>query len=288
MATRISTIRIFMEYLPVSWVLIRCSFRFIWLEYKWLKSFHLKLHKISNRQFGMQDAIISAQLCRTEKHRLQPYERHDEGFIFSQFVFVFFISLHCSHQLLLCANEYICYIYFPIFLTHGRMNKMLSVRFYFSSVCANSVTYCAYTEEDVESRETLWWRQQLQRQYASVRGTKKRHREREEMWACIVCLPHIRWQSARTRTQFVELGGEQSTQRLCMWCRTRIGCVSFLVRYVLKKLCRLLDCCSQINSVVLKRISTVTNGKESRYKQRGNETLYCFLFTSYTSHTCQR
>lgn len=56
-----------------------------------------------------------------------------------------------------------------------------------------------------------------------------------------------------------------------------------------KSFCRLLDCCSQINSVVFKRISTVTNGKELRYTQRGNETLfYSVLSYLYASYTCQR
>lgn len=59
----------------------------------------------------------------------------------------------------------------------------------------------------------------------------------------------------------------------------------FFLSYVVKKFCRLLDCCSQINSVVLKRISTVTNGKESRYTRRGNETLF-FLYNFRTCIRC--
>lgn len=39
--------------------------------------------------------------------------------------------------------------------TQQYMNKCFLVQFYFSSVCANSVTCCAYTEDDVQSREIL-------------------------------------------------------------------------------------------------------------------------------------
>lgn len=164
-------------------------------------------------------------------------------------------------------------------------------------------------EDDVKSRETLWWRQQLQRQCTRSNGQKETV-ENEKMCDCIWKRLQIHRHRNSTTIHSMNaifgilLNGKLGLLGMCVcvserWLykckrvrehatryvytyvqsKTHIGLFVVSFSYVLKKsLCRLLDCCSQINSVVLKRISTVTNGKESRYKtRRGNETLLFFV-----------